>query len=278
MSKYRASDDSSAGGNAHGAPGFTAHGTTTSRRRRRLPVLLRRVVVGALGVLLAGGCAVQQELVLDGVRSGESEAAVELDELFVAYLVDLAGIAGEVPDDFSPFDIPTITETLHREAGVEVREVLIPEPQRLEISISIADIEEVFADLDDELVVVEEDGTSRTIELRLTHSILNRIIEMPFIAEEEAAQYLLPPEGMGKEEYIDYIAWALEEYEAERRATDVVRESRIRVRVFVPGTIDEIDGGRLVEGEDAAEFEVGVAEALTLSPDEELRYSVRYRP
>jgi hypothetical protein len=84
---------------------------------------------------------------------------------------------------------------------------------------------------------------------------------------------LLPPAGMGTEEYTEYLVWALEEYEEPSSLREKITNASIRLNVDVDGEVISQSGG-VVDG-NTVRFEVSLVELLTLPSPR--TYAVEFR-
>jgi hypothetical protein len=87
---------------------------------------------------------------------------------------------------------------------------------------------------------------------------------------------LLPPEGaaISENEYIEHLAWALEDYAKGEKIGDILRSSAIRLSIKTPAKIVSQTGGT-PKGEQEVLFEIPIPRLFTLETP--LEFSVTYR-
>lgn len=244
-------------------------------------LLWRVATYVAVVLLMAGivsgatGCSVSQrmDLAIDG--SGSVEVEIELGRIFREYYRDLSG---ETAFDSSEiFDTAEIRRVLESYTGIDVETVSAPDAGRLRIQAQMQDVEELFRD--DTLEVPEiayfvRDGQEATLHMRFGREDIPRFLALSPIGDSPVVEYLLPPgDELGREEYIEYLGWALEEYEEGTPVADVVRAAAIELRIRPAGEI-LVQRGGVVDG-DTAVFEVPLID-LVLAQDP-LEYSLRFR-
>lgn len=230
-----------------------------------------------LGTAIAlGGCSVNQNIRMNDEFGAEGPMEVELADELLAYLLDLSGVLGEQEENVSPFDLEQLAVLMDEEPGLELLEADIPAQHRLTMRVVAEDIERVFTEGPNKvegLVSTTTEGNERTVSIELDRSRMQQITSLSPVAEESAVEFLLPPERMNTDEYVEYLAWAMEEYEQETPIEEVIRNATVELRVDVPGTLLSVDGGS-AEGNTAV-FEEGAAHLLTVR--ETTRWSVTWR-
>lgn len=238
----------------------------------------RKILLLSLAVVLStAGCAVTQNLQMEDSRSGESDMEVRLAEELRTYLLDLSGVLGvSDEEEISPFDLEALAVLLGEEPGLELLGADIPEADRLTLTLRIEDIERIFTDGPhrvEGLIHREVSGRETTITVELDRTRVQQISSLSPVAEQSAVEFLLPPEQMDEDEYVEYLAWAMEEYEDEHPIEDVIRDARIELRVEVPGTLLSVTGGER-EGNVAVFYERA---AYLLTVREPTRWSFTWR-
>ncbi|MFP4644590.1 MAG: hypothetical protein ACLFM0_09570 [Spirochaetales bacterium] len=233
---------------------------TMPPRALTMPPRALRSLARPIGMLSAGvlflalavsACSVGQQVRTDSDLSAESDMEVTLSDEMLAYLLDLSGPLGVEPGEVSPFDLERLAVLLDEEPGIELVDADTPENERLALSVTVEEIEDVLTEGPNRvegLITVEEtesDGdTERTLILELNKERVQQITTLSPVQEESAVDFLLPPEDMNEDEYVEYLAWAMEEYEQDQPIEDVIRDSAIELEVTVPGRLVSVEGGR----------------------------------
>lgn len=206
--------------------------------------------IALVALMLISGCSVQQQVRTNTDLSAESDMEVELSDEMLAYLLDLSGVLGVEPGEVSPFDLEQLALLMEEEPGLQLIDADIPENERLVLEFTIEEIERVLSEGPNRvegLVSIEESsvdgGTERTLHIELDSERVQQISSLSPVQEESAVDFLLPPEGMNEDEYVEYLAWAMEEYEQDRAIEDVIRDSSIDLTISVPGQLVSVDGG-----------------------------------
>ncbi len=259
--------------------------TRDSLRSKKAPPPRQRAARFAAAALLAvaafgTACSVQQQVRTDPDLSAESDMEVRLSDEMLAYLLDLSGVLGVEPGEVSPFDLEQLALLMEEEPGLTLIDADIPENERLVLSFSVDQIEEVLTEGPNRvegLVSLEEstvDGeTERMLIIELNSDRVQQITSLSPVQEESAVDFLLPPEDMGDEEYVEYLAWAMEEYEQDRPIEEVIRDSRIDVEIHFPGRLVTVEGGE--SAGNTAVFSERVVRLLTVR--DVTRWSLTWR-
>jgi hypothetical protein len=94
-------------------------------------------------------------------------------------------------------------------------------------------------------------------------------------AESPLGKMLLPPAGssLSEDEYLEHLAWALEDYAKNENIRTILRSASVRLTVKTPGKILSQSGGTL-RGDSEAVFEVPLVRLFTLQKP--VDYSVTY--
>ncbi|MFW6387851.1 MAG: hypothetical protein ACOC0B_01120 [bacterium] len=233
-------------------------------------------LISGLLIVLFAGCSVNQNIRMTDEFGAEGPMEIELSDELLAYLLDLSGVLGEQEQDVSPFDLEQLAVLMDEEPGLELLDAEIPAQQRLTMRVAAEDIERVFTEGPhrvEGLVTAERQGREHTVTIELDRTRMQQITSLSPVAEESAVEFLLPPERMDTDEYVEYLAWAMEEYEQETPIEEVIRDAVVELRVEVPGTLLSVDGGE-ADGNTAV-FAEGAARLLTVR--ETTRWSVTWR-
>lgn len=243
--------------------------------------VFRGLVVGVLLIGITSACTVSAELALAGRASAETDLDIHLSDEFATYLLDLSGVLGMVDEPISPFDLQALADAFDAEPGVRLVGGAIPDPSRLHIALDIEDLERAFTEGPtriDGLVRLENTGRDRVMTVTLSRERILELTAVTPVAEQSSIAFLLPPEGMGADEYVEYLAWAMEEYETDVPIESVIRDARLTVRVTAPGQILSVGGGRLGTDDRGQYAEFSEQAVTLLTTDEPTSWSVRYRP
>ena len=236
---------------------------------------MKWVMVVIFGVLMAGagGCSVSQQLDLQVDGSGEIRLAVDLDRVFQEYYRDLSG--SESIEAGGIFDPVEIERVLHGQPGLQVREVLVPEPGRLEVSLQLQDVEQLFHDdALPQILIFTRSADRAGLEIQVGRNDLPRFLQLSPVGDSPMVEYLLPPgSSLSRSDYIDYLSWALEEYEGSIPIARVIESAAIELRVRPQGEILVQRGGEVVDG--TVVFRIPVID-LVLA-DSPLQYSLEFR-
>ncbi len=230
--------------------------------------------------VLGTACSVQQQVRTNPDLSAESDMEVRLSDEMLAYLLDLSGVLGVEPGEVSPFDLEQLALLMQEEPGLTLLHADIPENERLVLTVAADEIQQVLTEGPNRvegLVSFEESevegGVERTLILKLNDERVQQITGLSPVQEESAVDFLLPPEAMGEDEYVEYLAWAMEEYEQDSPIEEVIRNAAIDLEIVVPGQLISVEGGRAEEN--AAVFSERVVRLLTVR--DVTRWSVTWR-
>ena len=244
----------------------------------RFPFVARAVaaVAVALASLLLLGCTSQQDLHLRADGSGTTELRMEVHEVLVRYLADLQGLFDVDPADTPIFDLDEMEEVFAANDALELVSAETPQNNVLQLRLRFDDVARIAAARDgsnDDLLSLEREGQTQTLRIFLNPITVRELLALTPIGE--VAEFLLPPRGqdMSSSEYVEYIVWALEEYESAAVLRTVVSEAAIELRVTVDGQLISQQGGQR-EG-NAVVFRIPVVELLTIQ--QPVRYSLTYR-
>ncbi|TVQ38699.1 MAG: hypothetical protein EA384_08180 [Spirochaetaceae bacterium] len=229
----------------------------------------------ALIVVLLSACSVRQEMTLSRSGAGQATVSVELHRVLVEYLADLSGFTG---GSMQIFDLAALEERFAAEPGVELLSATVPNAHQLRLRVRFADIARVFdaqSGVVREVFTFSEDGEQRRLQIRLTPHSVRALMGFSPASDSMLADILLPPvdQPMREADYVDYLAWALEEYQRQTPIATIIRNAAIRVEIEPEGRIVSQRGGR-TEGNRVI-FEIPVVQLLTVR--DALEYSLTFR-
>ncbi len=216
-------------------------------------------------ILFSTGCSAQQLMALGDDGSGVVDVSIQLDQSFAGYLEDLtASLGGNDNGSGSLFDHDAVRAGFAAEAGLHLLEISSPDQHTLNLRVRFDAIPALVASRSDGLArILSFDSTpgERRLTIRLDRRAIEYVLGLtgidPYISES-----LLPPEGdMTAPEYLEYLVWALEEYQEERPIREVIRQSSVESHITVAGTIRLARGGR--QNGATATFRTPLVELLT---------------
>ena len=241
----------------------------------RFPALLRLAPVLLALTLVFASCSVRQEMSLDGDGAGEASITVELHRVLLDYLADLSGFSGGT---IEVFDLAALRQRFADEPGLTLVAATTPRPNRLELQLRYDDIGRVFDAQQDavrEVFAFERNGAERRLAIKLTPDAVRELLAFSPASDTMLADILLPPadQPMKEADYVDYLAWALEEYQQETPIPRIIRDASIEVSIRPAGSIVGQTGGR-VQGNRVV-YDIRVVQLLTMQ--EPLEYSLTFR-
>ncbi|MFP3959779.1 MAG: hypothetical protein ACLFUX_06395 [Spirochaetaceae bacterium] len=231
--------------------------------------------LAAVFVVLLAGCEVREDITISVDGSGTAETEIGLDRVFLRYLRDLSGSMGGAEDDLRIFDLEEIERRLAEREGLEVERIERGGPGELALSVRFSDVGTLLAEEDTRFIRLErpDDGDRRRLVMLAGRETAEEALTYSPAADSTAVRSLLPPGGMGADEYTEYLVWALEEYEEPDTLGDKIGSAAIEVVVVVDGEILSQSGGE--RRGDTVRFELPLVELLTADRPE--RYSVEFR-
>ena len=211
-------------------------------------------VAGALlaACLLVAGCSVDQEIAVRLTGAGEAQVRVELQPVFIDYLLALAEIADEVelPDDPSEalFDIAEVEAAIADWPGVEAARIATPTPEQLELDLTFDDLQAAFAPTEagsGTTPLISLTGSRRrTLSVHLDSDNYHQLTALFPVLEHPLVISLGPqPElEVNDEEYLEMMQFVLGD-----DGPPAILDSEVKVRVQVEGRVVEQHGGELQE-------------------------------
>ena len=208
------------------------------------------------GVLLTGlltgliGCSVDQEIAVQVTGAGEAAVRVELQPVFIDYLLALAEVAEEeLPDDPSVlFDVAEVETAIAEWPGMEAAQIATPSPERLEMRLTFADLQAAFEPADpgpgeDATPLISLTGDARrTLSVHLDRDNYHQLTSLFPVLEHPLVVSLGPQPDLevSDEEYLEMMQFVLGD-----EGPPAVRASEVTVRVEVEGRVVEQHGGEL---------------------------------
>lgn len=224
-----------------------------------------------LFVLAIGGfssCTAHHVVNLDSEGAGDAQIRITLEGAFSTYLEDLTATLGSAPAGSAHrtavFDLDLVHQGFAAEPLLDLRDASMPRPDTLDLTVRFAGIPGILARRSDGLgriLFFERAEGMRRLVVRLDRDAVEYLLSLvgvdPFVAES-----LLPPRGdMSAGEYLEYLSWAMEEYEEERPIRSVLREAEIVTRISLPGEVMQIRNGTVTGT--TATFRTPVLDLLT---------------
>jgi hypothetical protein len=233
-----------------------------------------------LFALLILSCAVRQDVSLRIDGSGTSSLSVELHPVFVKYYADLTSGFSASFDPNNPriFNIDSIREHFAENPGLELISLAAPEPHRLRMEFRFRDFTETIRSRNPQVanvISMRRQGNRETIRVFLDRKNLASVLQMTPDGNSPLAKMLLPPEGdaISEEEYLDHLAWAMEDYAAGENIETVLRSAAIGLSIRVQGRITAQTGGTL-RGDSEVTFQLPLLRLFTL--EKPVEYSITY--
>ena len=211
-------------------------------------------VAGALlaACLLVAGCSVDQEIAVRLNGAGEAQVRVELQPVFIDYLLALAEIADEVelPDDPSEalFDIAEVEAAIAEWPGVDAARIATPTPEQLELDLTFDDLQAAFAPTEagaGTTPLISLTGSRRrTLSVHLDSDNYSQLTALFPVLEHPLVISLGPQPDLevNDEEYLEMMQFVLGD-----DGPPAILDAEVKVRVQVEGRVVEQQGGALQE-------------------------------
>lgn len=205
------------------------------------------------GGLLLAGCSVDQEIAVRVNGAGEAEVRVELQPVFIDYLLALAEVAEEVdlPDDPSAplFDVAEVEAAIAEWPGVEAARIVSSAPELLEMRLTFDDLQAAFSpaasgpDAMTPLISLTG-GSRRTLSVHLDSDNYHQLTTLFPVLEHPLVISLGPQPDLDvtDEEYLEMMQFVLGD-----EGPPAILDSEVTVRVRVEGRVVEQRGGELQE-------------------------------
>ena len=203
------------------------------------------------GGLLLAGCSVDQEIAVRVNGAGEAEVRVELQPVFIDYLLALAEVAEEVdlPDDPSAplFDVAEVEAAIAEWPGVEAARIVSSAPELLEMRLTFDDLQAAFSpaasgpDAMTPLISLTG-GSRRTLSVHLDSDNYHQLTTLFPVLEHPLVISLGPQPDLDvtDEEYLEMMQFVLGD-----EGPPAILDSEVTVRVRVEGRVVEQRGGEL---------------------------------
>jgi hypothetical protein len=236
------------------------------------------VFVLVVFALLSGACTVHQDITLQLAGSGAARLEAQLHPVFMEYYKELASGFSSSFDPARPqfFNTEAIREGFRRNAELELGSLQTPQPGKLDLDFRIRDISAAIKNENaaaQNIINRTQNGNRETLSIRLNKNNLASLLKIIPEMDSPVAKMLLPPEGASEEEYLEHLAWALEDYAKNEKIEDILRASKIYLSIKTPRKILSQTGGKL-KNENEAAFEISVPGLFTL--EKNFDFSVTY--
>jgi hypothetical protein len=228
--------------------------------------------------LIFGACTVHQDITLQVAGSGAARLEAEMHPVFMEYYRELASGFSSSFDPARPqyFDTAAIREGFQRNAELQLGSVQTPRPEKLVLDFHIKDISAAIKNENAaarNIISRTQNGNRETLSIQLNRNNLASLLKIIPEMDSPMAKMLLPPAGAGEEEYLEHLAWALEDYAKNEKIEDILRASKIYLSIKTPRRILSQTGGKL-KNENEAGFEISVPGLFTL--EKNIEFSVTY--
>ena len=208
-------------------------------------------VAGALlATCLLAGCSVNQDVAVFVNGSGEAQVRVDLQPVFVDYLLALAEIAEEVetPEDPSAalFDVSEVEAAIAEWPGVEAARIATPTSDQLELHLTFDDLQAAFAptapDAGTTPLISLTGSERRTLSVHLDSDNYHQLTTLFPVLEHPLVISLGPQPNLEvtDDEYLEMMQFVLGD-----EGPPAILDSQVTVRVQVEGRVVEQDGGEL---------------------------------
>lgn len=223
--------------------------------------------------LIFAGCTLSQQVALENDGSGTARVRVELAELFLQYLRDLAELtgAGEQSDVLAP---DKIAAGFPPQGKIELTRIASPEPTRLDMELAFPPLEELFADSGEleaaGILSHRRQGRTKSFELQLNRDNFGQLSELFPALSNPLFEGLGPQENdqTSEQEYLELIELALGD-----EGDEALLDSYLELEVRVKGEIVSQQGGEIVPG--GVRYRIPLIRVLLL--DQPLKYSLVYK-
>jgi len=236
-----------------------------NRRLLLLPLLIA-------GLLMAG-CTLSQQVALENNGSGTARVRVELAQVFLQYLQDLAELTGS-PDSAEILDPESIAAGFPPEGKIKLTGIHSPEPTRLDLELAFPPLEELFDAVggfkEAGILTHRRQGQNKVFELHLDRGNVGQLTELFPVLDNPLFEGLGPQENdqTSEEEYLELIELALGD-----EGDEALLASYLELDVRVKGEVLAQEGGEIVPG--GVRYRIPLLRVLLL--DKPLNYSLVYK-
>lgn len=221
-------------------------------------------------------CSVKQEidLTLDG--SGTLQLGVQLGEVFINYLYDIAEATTDVTsmEELQIFDLQIIREALNEQPGMKIETLESPKKGILNLKVSWPNMKKLAESINkgkgSSLISFSESGGIKQFDFYLDKANYGKIKQMfPFL-DNPVFENLAPREDerITEDEYLEIIEFAMDE-----EGPAAVVKSEIKISANIKGKILSQEGGK-IEGNKIL-IKIPLLDILILN--EPIRFSVKYK-
>jgi hypothetical protein len=203
------------------------------------------VLVVFIFSVLTISCQVKQDISITLNGSGSSDLTVELEPVFVYYILDLAEAFSD-PDEtesIDVFELEEIKKQINERPGATVNKISSPDQRTLQLSFSFSDIRELLASGDDDVRDIISFSTTKgvnRIHFHLEKSNYSRLTNLFPLLKNQVFENLAPQvnEDIPAAEYLEIIEFAMGE-----DGPVAVQASDIIIKVKIQGTVVSQKGG-----------------------------------
>lgn len=200
-----------------------------------------------LALLLFTSCQVRQDVAITLNGSGTSDLTVELQPVFVYYILDLAEAFSDKDkvEDIDIFEIEEIKKQINARPGASVKKISSPNQQTLKVSFQFSDIEKLLTPVGEDILdIISFTSTQgkKKMHFHLEKANYTQFTGLfPFLTNP-VFENLAPQvdEDIPASEYLDIIEFAMGE-----AGPGAVLASEIEVTVTVNGRIVSQKGGSI---------------------------------
>lgn len=195
-------------------------------------------------------CNVQQDISIAVNGSGSTGLMVELEPVFLYYILDLAEAFSD-PDsqeEIDIFEIKEIEKQINEKPGAFVKKIVSPNQRTLHISFQYSDLRKLLTAGDDtvqDIITFSSRNGVNKIHFHLEKSNYSNLTDLFPVLKNEVFENLAPQldEDIPAAEYLDIIEFAMGE-----DGPGAVMSSEINIKVKVQGRIVSQKGGKVKDG------------------------------
>lgn len=238
------------------------------------------VLLLSLFISWFSSCSVATSIQLDDPAAGSADTRVSMAPLLRQYLGDLAELQGTTVDPAASFfDTAALSAGFSAAEGISLTGIILESPETLRILANFPDIQHIFPEnistRGNRVFQFQRSGNTGTLSIRVDASNVASILDMVPFGSDPVSRTITGvfQNGGDEEELKEMLIWTFEEYASAETIEKMIDSAAIRLRIQVPGRIQNVDGGiRLFEK--TAEFNIPLLRFMSLNPP--LEYAVRY--